>query len=140
MAGGSASDIRSKWPKGDDALIPIRFGPHDVEASGAADFIMEKRRMEFAFKPVRAELSARDITGAWSINLTDDTSSPYEIITDQAPTAISKGAGSLEAITLASGATAQQINAGAILIWSYFTEAGDVALDMVLTLWVRPVN
>lgn len=142
MAGGSAADIRSKWPKGDDALIPIVFGPHDIEASGSADFVMEKRRMEFAFKPVRAELTSREIviSNALTLNLVDDSSSPNEIVTNQAPAAVTKGAGALEAITLAVGATAQQINAGAVLIWSYGSAVSDTALDVVFTLWVRPVN
>jgi len=142
MAGGVAADIRAPYPKGEDALIPIKFGPFTMTASTAPDEIVEKFELPFACKPVKARLTAQTITQAdtdkVTVNLQDDAGT--EIVKDAVATAVVAGAGSWEALTLASGAANTQFNAGALLEMSYgASNAGDVGLDVTLVLYVRPV-
>lgn len=140
MAGGTAGDLRTPYPKGDNSLIPIHF-PLTVVASKTKDFITHSHKLKFACRPVLVEHSAQEVavTNAITINLQDDSSTPQEIVTDQTLAAVTAGAGGVTAPTLASGAKALTINAGAILEASYGSGASDTSLDSVLTLWVRPI-
>lgn len=140
MAGGTAGDIRTPYPKGDNSLIPIHF-PMTVVASKTKDFISHSHKLKFACRPVLVEFTAQDIivTNAVTINLLDDSSTPQEIVTDQTLAAITGGAGGITAPTMASGAKALTLNAGAILEASYGSGASDSTVDGVMTLWVRPI-
>ena len=140
MAGGTATRIDTPYPKGEDSLIVLEF-PFTIVASKSADFIAFTRRAEFAFKPISAWTTAQEVavTNAITINLVDDSSTPKEIITDQTLAAVTAGAGSHITVALASGAKAQQINAGALLEMSYASGASDTSLDSMLFLLVRPV-
>lgn len=138
MAGGTAGDIRTPYPKGEDGLFMFEFHGAIVEASKSADFIFNQMTVPFAFKAVKAEYTALEIaiTNAMTVNIQDDTATPEEIITDAAVAAITEGAGGVAALTVDKTKT---INAGAILSASYGSGAGDTAKDLRIRLWVKPV-
>lgn len=145
MAGGTASDIRAPYPKGDAGLVCITFGPVEVIASkgtaNAADYVFDQFTVPFSFKPVRAEYTAEDITignANLVVNIEDDTGTAKVIVDDAALTAITAGAGVGAALTIANRELV--INAGAVLIASYSSKAGDTTTALKLRLWVKPVN
>jgi hypothetical protein len=136
MAGGSAANIAAPYPMGD--IIPIRF-QFEIIASKSADYVVDSFLVPWAFRPVYAELTAQivTITNAITFNLEDDTGTPQVLIADHAVTAITGGAGTVQTPTLVK---TFKVNAGARLIASYGSGAGDVALDVTVTLWVRPTT
>ncbi len=135
-AGGSASDVRGAFPMGD--IIPLNFH-FEVVASKSADYVVGKMLVPWAFRPVLAELTAQivTITNAITFNLEDDTGTPQVIIADHSVTAITGGAGTVQTPTVVR---TFKVNAGAHLVASYGSGAGDVALDVDVTLWVRPTT
>lgn len=138
MAGGVAADIRGIYPKGDDSLHLIKFGPFTIVAGNAADHIVEVHELPFACVPVKARLTAQDLieTNAITINLQDDSSVPKQIVTDHNVAAITDGAGSNVSLTIADLVTV--INAGALIECSYGSGSTDSGVDVTVNLWVRP--
>lgn len=138
MAGGSASDVRSPYPA-DEFLI--QFGPHNITGDKDTDFTIDNYTVPFAFKPVRAEWTARFAkvtSGAMTVNLEDDTGTAKSIITDQNITAVTSGAASATALTVK---TTETIFAGAKLKLSFIAkDVSNVADGLVIRLWGRPVN
>lgn len=138
MAGGSASDIRTPWPKGEDGLVLIQ-APCSIVASKTKDFITHRHTAQFAFKAVRLTYSAQDIvvTNAVTLNVQDDSSTPQELITDVSLSAITGGAGLDVDLSVDKSIT---INAGALLDFSYGSGAADTSIDGVFNLWVKPTH
>lgn len=138
MAGGSANDLRAPYPKGAQSLVLIQ-APLTVVASKTKDFITHEMTVPFAFKAVKATYSAQDInvTNGITVNIQDDSSTPQELVTDKAVTAITGGAGTEQDLSVDKTIT---INAGAVLYFSYGSGASDDSLDGMINLWVRPVN
>ena len=136
MAGGSVSLVRGAFPMGD--IIPLHFH-FEIVASKSADYVVDMMLMPWAFRPVYAELTAQivTITNAITFNLEDDTGTAQVLIADHSVTAITGGAGTVQTPTVVAGL---KINAGAYLVASYGSGAGDVALDVDVTLWVRPTT
>lgn len=139
MAGGTASDIRAPYPKGEDSLVCIEVGAFTIEASKSADYVVDKQTIMFAFKPKKAELTATniDVTNGVTLNIEDDSATPQVIVSDEAITAITAGAGKLQALTIDDDT--MTINAGAVLVTSYGSGASDAGLDVKVRLWVEPV-
>lgn len=139
MPGGVAGDIRTPWPKGGDSLIPLEFRCDSLEAGKTSDHIFEKMTMDFAFKVVKAEYTARVITEttAITLNLEDDSATPQVLINDFAVAgSITNGAGSVVAVTVDKTKT---VNAGAVLSASYKSSTSDTGSNVVLRVWVKPV-
>lgn len=139
MAGGVAGDIRSAWPKGQDALIPIKFGPFEIIAGKTKDFIVEKLQLPFACQVKKGFVTAQDVNvaNAITLNVQDDSGTPVQIVTDNALAAITGGAGSWVALTIASPNTT--LNAGALLEASYGSGASDTGESVTIVLYVKPV-
>lgn len=133
---GSTNDVRGAFPMGD--VIPIHFH-FEIVASKTADYIARKIKTPFAFRPVYATLTAQivTITNAITFNLEDDSATPQVLIADHAVTAITGGAGTIQTPTLVK---TFNVPAGAYLVASYGSGAGDVALDVDVALWVRPTT
>lgn len=138
MAGGSASDLRSPYPKGSQSVLTIR-APCTVVASKSKDFITHQMTVPFAFKAVKAVYSAQDIVvaSAVTVNIQDDTATPKELVTDKALAAITGGAGTEQDLGVDKTV---KINAGAKLSFSYGSGAGDSSVDGMFLLSVRPLN
>lgn len=139
MAGGVAGDTRAPFPKGADTLFWIKFGPFEIVASKSADFIVEKFELPFACIPKKAYVTAQDVnvTNAITLNIQDDTGTPKQVVTDASLAAITGGAGSKVALTIADSATV--LNAGALLEMSYGSGASDDAESVSVYLGVDPV-
>lgn len=140
MAGGSASDIRAPYPKGEDSLVCLTFGPFDVPDAAQTDEIVEKLTIPFGFKAVRAEVTALAVVAGgttFTVNLQDDTGTPQVLIADAAVADVSLGAGSAESLTVVKTIT---VNAGAVLSFTYTSVSGDTAIGVKLRVWVKPIN
>jgi hypothetical protein len=139
MAGGNADLHTTPYPKGEDGLFPLVFA-FNALASKSADWITAQVRVQFAFKAVRAELTAEEIaiTNAITLNLQDDTGTPQELLTDVSVTAISGGGGGRIDYTsdLDKDIT---VNAGALLELSYGSGSSDTVTNGLFILWVKPV-
>lgn len=138
MAGGVAGDIRGSYPKGQDSLVLLEFGPFQIIAS-KTDYDVDRFTTRFAFKPKFAELTATDIavTNAITVNIEDDTGTAKAIVTNKAVAAITAGAGLLLPLTIVNKETI--INAGAILLMTYISGTSDTGIDVKVRLWVKPV-
>jgi len=138
MAGGNASDLRAPWPHGSNNYV-IKLGPCALIASKTKDFIVEKFQLPFAVKVKKAYVTAQEvaITNAITLNIVDDSSTPVEIVTDHALAAVTAGAGSYVAMTVASPNTV--LNAGALIEFSYGSGVGDTGTDVAVILLCEPV-
>lgn len=139
MAGGVAADVRSHFPKGEDGLVCFTFA-FNALASKAADWITSRMLVPFAFKAVKADLTAEEvaITNAMTLNLQDDTGTAQELLTNVSVTAITAGGGGRIDMT-SDLDTDITINAGALLDLSYATGASDTVTNGVFRLYVKPV-
>jgi hypothetical protein len=139
MAGGNAANFQTPYPKGEDALVEIVFGPFDVPDAAQSGEIVERFTVPFAFKAVKCEATALDVTAGGTtffVDIFDDTSSPKEIVKDATIADVSLGAGSTEALTVVKTVT---INAGALLTLTYDSASGDSCIGVKIRLWVQPV-
>ncbi len=140
MAGGNAADFRAPYPKGEDSVVILSFGPFDIPDAAQTDEIIEEMTVPFGFKAVKAEISGlllTDSTPSTTINLQDDTGTPQVLIADASVTAFAIGAGAVQDITIVKTIT---INAGAILRFTYTSASSDVATGLKLRIWVVPVH
>lgn len=139
MAGGTAADIRSAWPKGEDGLILLQSLPCDVAAS-KTDHRWDQLLVPFAFKAVRAEMCAEEVVDAnasCTFTVLDDTGTPKKVINAQATTAITDGSSARAALTVDKSVT---ILAGALLSFEYTSTGSDTSRNLVIRLWVKPIN
>ena len=138
MAGGVAANVRGAFPMGD--IVPIHFR-FEIIAGKAADYVINKRLVPFAFRPVYVELTAQIVTvgtGPITFNLEDDSGTPQVLVADHTVAAITGGAGTVQTPTLVK---TFKVNAGAYLVASYGSDAGaDSALDVHVTLWIKPTT
>lgn len=139
MAGGDANDLRAPWPKGDDGVMVLEFGPVNIEASKASDHIFDTMTAPFAFRVIKGEVSSQTLTEntGITINLQDDSSTPQELVSDAGLSAIVAGAGGVTAVTVSKTIT---INAGALLYASYKSGSTDTSVQTKLRLWIKPVH
>lgn len=139
MAGGNAADFRTPYPKGEKSAIILPFA-FNALASKTKDWITAQILVPFAFKAVRAQLTAEAIaiTNAMTLNLQDDTGTPQELLTDVSVTAITAGGGGRIDFTSSLDKDIT-INAGALLDLSYGTGASDTVTNGLFLLEVEPV-
>lgn len=141
MAGGTAADIRTPWPKGDKGWFLIEFGPVDIpDSAKSADELFDSFVTPFAFTAEECRVTALDITDAnttLSINIEDDSDTPQVLVADAGIAPITQGNGSYEKLTVVKNLT---INAGAIVTCSYKSAASDTTTGLKVRLWVKPVN
>ena len=139
MAGGDANDTRAPWPKGEDGLHLLEFGPVNVEASKAADHVFDTMTAQFKFKAVKAEFQTQTLTenNGITFNLEDDTGTAKVLINDAGVAAVVAGAGGVQALTVD---TTVEINAGALLKASYKSGATDTSVQSKIRLCVKPTH
>lgn len=139
MAGGTAADIRTPWPKGEEGLVLLQSNPVTVQASKTGHQ-WDQMLVPFAFKPVRAEICAESITDAdasCAFTVQDDTGTPKKVIDAAATTAMADGSSVRAALTVDKTVT---IFAGALLDFLYTSTGSDASVNLVIRIWVKPIN
>jgi hypothetical protein len=136
MFAGDAGILDAPFPHDKRIWLPLSIS---VLASKSADYVTTQFKLPWAVRVKRAFLTAEDIsiTNAITINLEDDESTPNVVISDEAPTAITAGAGNWEELTVDIPNTT--ILAGAILVLSYGSGASDTITNGTLWLELEPL-
>ena len=94
MAGGTAADLRTPFPKGASSLVFFQI-PMDLVATDTDHAVMSNFVVPFAFTVETATLSAYDVisTGTVTCDLQDDTGTPKVAFSGVTIAAITAGAG-----------------------------------------------
>lgn len=141
MAGGSVQDLRAPYPKGEDSTVQLVI-PCTIQASKTKDYVVCQWTAPFAFKAVSGYYTAQDFTetNAITLNIQDDSGTPNELLTDFPVPGSQTGGAGFQIDLTSSLDKSTQINAGAIVEFSYGSGAGDTSVDGVFVLNVKPVN
>jgi hypothetical protein len=139
MAGGTAGDIRTPWPKGDDSIQLLRVGPFTYTGGTTAQ--VSNLTLPFSCKPVYMEITGVSTVAGGGTNhavlIQDDTASTTKKWFNS--TNVALAALGVRALTIIDKTV--EFFAGAVMSATITPDNNANALSNVMVnVWVKPTH